>query len=156
MAALFRAIATDNPERVRGLFFPEAAYVTMKTGRIPAPASDWTDRLWAFFVLDVGAYHRQLLGHGAAHFVRVVVNPAYANWIPTGVCENGYGYWHEPGVRLVYVQRGVVRSFAVDSLISWHNTWFVVHLGPNPRPLNVGTVDDPALGPGVAGPAGGC
>ena len=58
--------------------------------------------------------------------------------------------------RLVYSVKHVVRSVAVASLISWHGVWYVVHLGPNPRPLNIGTVDAPSVGRGVAGPAGGC
>jgi hypothetical protein len=50
----------------------------------------------------------------------------------------------------------VVRSFGVASLISWRGLWYVVHLGPNPRPSDVGTVDQPAIGPGSPGPGGGC
>ena len=84
------------------------------------------------------------------------MNPAQAAWIAPGSCENSIGYWHLPGVRLVYSSQHVVRSVAVASLISWHGVWYVVHLGPNPRPVNVGTVDAPGLGRGVAGPAGGC
>ena len=41
-------------------------------------------------------------------------------------------------------------------MISWRGEWYVVHLGPNPRPTNTGTVDMPALGPGTPGSAGGC
>jgi hypothetical protein len=51
---------------------------------------------------------------------------------------------------------GTVVSVAVASLISWRGVWYVVHLGPNPRPLNVGTVDDFRRGPGTPGPGGGC
>ena len=61
----------------------------------------------------------------------------------------------EPGVRIVYQQGSVVRSFAVDSLISWRGVWYVVHLGPNPRPSDAGTVDQPETGPGTPGPPGG-
>jgi len=65
-------------------------------------------------------------------------------------------YWHLPGVRFVYSVGGAVQSFAIASLISWRGQWYVVHLGPNPRPEDIGTVDQPAAGAGSPGPAGGC
>ena len=156
MAALFHDIALDSLPRAQGLFFPEAAYVAMKTREIPYPASDYVDRLVAFYRLDLAAYHDQIFSHGPVTFLGVNANPADAAWIAPGWCENAIGYWHVPGVRLVYSVKHVVRSVAVASLISWHGVWYVVHLGPNPRPLNIGTVDAPSVGRGVAGPAGGC
>jgi hypothetical protein len=153
---LFHAIATDSLTVGEPLFFPESAYVAMKTGRIPAPAGDYQDRLLAFFRLDLGAYHAALFAHGPATFVGVNANAADAAWVAPGACENSIGYWHVPGVRLVYRVKGMVRSVAIASLISWRGVWYVVHLGPNPRPTNVGTVDAPSLGRGVAGPPGGC
>jgi len=153
---LFRAIATDNLPLARSLFYPESAYVALKTGEIPSPVSDYADRLLAFFTLDLRAYHQLLLGHGPVRFLRTEVNPQLATWIPSGVCENRSGYWHEPPVRLVYRQGGVVKSFAIDSMITWQHQWYVIHLGPNPRPNNVGTVDQPENGAGIPGPAGGC
>jgi hypothetical protein len=156
MASLFHDISLDSLASGEKLFFPEAAYVSMKTGRIPYPAADYAERLLAFFRLDLAAYHAAIFSHGPVTFLGVNANSADALWIHPGWCENSIGYWHEPGVRLVYLENHVVRSVAVASLISWHGVWFVVHLGPNPRPSNVGTVDAPALGRGVAGPAGGC
>ena len=156
MALLFHDIVKDAPASAAGLFFPESAYVAMKTGRIAAPASDYQFRLVAFFRLDLAAYHSHVLANGPATFVGVNANPRDAQWIQPGWCENSIGYWYLPRVRLVYRNKGVIRSVAVASLISWHGVWYVVHLGPNPRPRNVGTVDLPALGRGVAGPAGGC
>ena len=153
---LYLAISTDSPRSAYSLFFPRAAYVSMKVGLIPNPALDYQDRLIAFFNLDVGAYHQRLAGHPAPTFVRVNANPTLATWIAPGVCENRIGYWHVPGVRIVVRRAGRTMSVAVDSLISWRGVWYVVHLGPNPRPRNVGTVDGFAFGPGVAGPGGGC
>jgi hypothetical protein len=153
---LFRALATSNVTLAQSLFYPEAAYVALKTGRLPAPSSDYVNRLRAFFTLDIAAYHQLLASGGPAHYLRTVVDPSLATWIAPGVCENGSGYWHEPPIRLVYRQAGIVKSFAVDSLITWQNRWYVIHLGPNPRPSNVGTVDLPQRGPGRPGPAGGC
>jgi hypothetical protein len=151
MSALFHALSLGSLPLAERLFFPESAYVAMKTGRIPAPASDYASRLIALYRLDLGAYHAVIFTKGTATYIGVNANATDANWIAPGVCENSIGYWHVPDVRLVYRVKGVVRSVAVASLISWRGVWYVVHLGPNPRPQNVGTVDAPALGRGVAG-----
>ena len=157
LTPLWAAIASGSFTGVWDLFFPESAYLAMKTGVLATPASDYTDRLVAFYTLDLAAYHAALgSGAGAARLVSVNADPADAAWIPPGDCENLIGYWHLPGVRIVYEENGQVRSFAVASLISWRGVWYVVHLGPNPRPTNVGTVDQPATGPGTPGPPGGC
>jgi hypothetical protein len=156
MSTLFHDIALDSLSRAEKVFFPESAYVDMKTRQIPSPATDYVDRLIGFLRLDLAAYHTTLFSHGPSTFLGVNVNPADATWIHPGWCENSIGYWHVPGVRLVYRQNRVVRSVAVASLISWQGVWYVVHLGPNPRARDVGTVDAPALGRGVPGPAGGC
>lgn len=156
MSTLFRAITTDSTTIAAPLFFPESAYVSMKTGRIPAPASDYQERLVAFYRLDLARYHQVIVAQGAATFIGVNVAGTRAQWISAGDCENSIGYWHVPGVRLVYRVAGAVRSVAVDSLISWRGVWYVVHLGPNPRRRNVGTLDAPSLGRGRAGPPGGC
>jgi hypothetical protein len=157
MQILWNAIVADDADLGLGVFFPRTAYIRMKTGVIPDPAGDYINRLIAFYRLDIVAYH-DLLGDGAssARLVSVAADTGLAAWIPPGYCENLIGYWHLPGVRLVYEESGTVRSFAVASLISWHSVWYVVHLGPNPRPSDVGTVDSPANGPGTPGPPGGC
>jgi hypothetical protein len=157
MTALWQAIVDDSIDEARPLFFPESAYLQMKTGVISDPASDYENRLIAFYGLDIGAYHSLLTSEGTGvTLVDVLVDPTYATWIAPGQCENRIGYWHLPGVRLVYDVDSVEYSFAVASLISWRATWYVVHLGPNPRPQNVGTVDQPSLGAGAPGPPGGC
>ncbi|MBW4029601.1 MAG: hypothetical protein HIU57_02840 [Acidobacteria bacterium] len=156
MSLLFHDIVVGSLPRAATLFFPKSAYIAMKTGRIASPSSDYEGRLAAFFRLDVAAYRAAILAHGPVTFLGVNAAARDAQWIRPGWCENSIGYWHEPGVRLVYRHVHVIRSVAVASLISWRGVWYVVHLGPNPRPRNVGTVDSPALGRGVAGPAGGC
>ena len=157
MQTLWSAIVAGSTTAALPAFFPRSAYLQMKTGVLADPDTDYTARLQAFYALDVAAYH-QALGPGAASatLVDVADAPADAAWIGPGQCENTIGYWHLPGVRLVYQEGSTVSSFAVDSLISWRGVWYVVHLGPNPRPENVGTVDDPEAGPGTPGPAGGC
>jgi len=157
MTTLFSAITSNTQAQAMTVFFPESAYLQMKTGVLPNPAADYQSRLVAFYDLDLTAYH-QHLGDAptSARLTAVLANPDDAQWIAPGTCENTVGYWHLPGVRLVYLSGGATYSFRVASLISWRGTWYVVHLGPNPRPSNIGTVDDPQSGPGAPGPAGGC
>lgn len=156
MRLLWRAIEADSPAVGSTVFFPRDAYLQMKAGVIAEPSSDYTNRLVAFFRLDLSAY-RRVIGTGASsRFQRVASTSGDAAWIAPGACENRVGYWHVPGVRLVFARHGVVESVAVASLISWRGVWYVVHLGPNPRPRDVGTVDGFQRGPGTPGPPDGC
>ena len=157
MATLFHAIQTDSHTEAMSVFFPKSAYLQMKTGMLADPSADYESRLVGFYDLDLAAYNQQLgAAPSSTRLTQVLVNPADASWISPGSCENKVGYWHLPGVRLVYLSGGTTYSFRVASLISWRDSWYVVHLGPNPRPSNVGTVDDPQTGPGTPGPPGGC
>ena len=156
MNLLYRAIKNNSVRLGANVFFPESAYVSMKTGEIPDPTGDYVQRLIGLYDLDLAAYHAKLFGGATATLVKVDANARLAQWIAPGVCENKIGYWHVPGVRLVLRHGGRVVSVAVFSLISWRGLWYVVHLGPNPRPVNIGTVDDFENGAGVPGPAGGC
>jgi hypothetical protein len=152
MADLWLAVTTGNPGLGLPGFFPLAAYQQVKA--IPDPAADWHSRLWYDFTLDVGAAHG-LVGSDA-RLVRVIVPDADAAWIYPGVCYNSIGYWHVPGVRVVYEQHGQERSFGIASLISWRGVWYVVHFGAVLRSAVTGIVDQPTVGPGIPGPAGGC
>lgn len=157
LTPLWNAIASGDAGVGMPDFFPKSAYVSMKTGRLPDPAADYEGRLVAFYNLDLPAYHAALGSDPAtAKLLAVNANSAYAHWVPVGECENGVGYWHLPGVRMVFSTPQGQKSFSVASLISWRGVWYVVHLGPNPRPSDVGTVDQPADGPGTPGPPGGC
>ena len=142
MTVLWRAITFNQPTIGSRIFFPRDAYLPMKADEIPDPATDYADRL--------------VSSEGSPTLLRVVADARDAAWIAPGACENRIGYWHLPGVRLVYSTGGHVRSVGVFSLISTGGLWYVVHLGPNPRAVNVGTVDAPLAGPGTPGPAGGC
>ena len=152
MADLWLAVTTGNPRFARPGFFPLAAYKQVKA--IPYPVPDWQNRLWSDFVLDVRAAHR-LVGSGA-RLDRVVVPEKYAAWVYPGACANKIGYWHVPGARVVYRAHGQERSFGIASLISWRGVWYVVHLGAVQRTVVTGIVYQPAAGPGVPGPPGGC
>ena len=153
VSTLWRAVEENNPALAARVFFPERPYLSMKTGMIPDPAADYRSRLIALFNLDLAAYHRWADG---ARLVRVNVNAGLATWIPPGACENRIGYWHLPGVRLVLARQHRLWSVGVFSLISWRGVYYVVHLGPNPRVADVGTLDNPRLGAGGPGPGGGC
>jgi hypothetical protein len=152
MADLWLAVTTGSPRFGLPAFFPVAAYKQVKA--IADPAADWRSRLWQAFVLDVGAAHR--LAAGGARLVRVVVPVSDAAWIPPGACYNSIGYWHVPGARVVYRKHGQERSFGIASLISWRGVWYVVHFGAVLRGAMTGVVDQPAVGPGIPGPPGGC
>jgi hypothetical protein len=152
MADLWLAVTTGNPRFGLPAFFPVAAYRQLKA--IPYPAADWQDRLWPDFTLDVGAAHA-ILGPGA-RLVRVIVPVSDAAWVYPGACYNSIGYWHVSGARVVYRERGQERSFGIASLISWRGVWYVVHFGTVLRSMVTGIVDQPAVGPGIPGPPGGC
>jgi hypothetical protein len=151
-ADLWLAVTTGNPRLALPAFFPVAAYQQVKA--IPDPAADWRGRLWYDFALDVGAAHR--LVPPGARLARVIVPVSDAAWVPPGACYNSIGYWHVPGSRVVYREHGQERSFGIASLISWRGVWYVVHFGAVLRSTVTGVVDQPAAGPGIPGPAGGC
>ncbi len=155
MTDLWAAVVAGRPAFAVDAFFPLTAYQQVKA--IADPTTDWHNRLFGDFRLDVAAAH-QLLGPGArkARLVQVIVPSAQASWIVPGVCANGVGYWHVAGARVVYRQHGQLRSFGIASLISWRGRWYVVHFGAVLRNAAAGVVDQPALGPGIPGPPGGC
>ena len=152
MADLWLAVTSERPDLALPAFFPLRAYDQAKEEF--DPAGDWHNRLWQDFALDIAAAHR-LTGRGAK-LVRVVVPSAEADWISPGACDNVIGYWHFAGARVVYRRGGQLRSFGIASLISWRGDWYVVHFGAELRDSYEGLVDQPAEGPGVPGPVGGC
>jgi hypothetical protein len=152
MQDLWLAVTTGNPDLALPAFFPLAAYQQLKA--ITDPAADWHTRLWPDFTLDVGAAHAVV--DPGDRLARIIVPTADAAWIDPGVCYNSIGYWHVPGVRVVYTQHGQQRSFGIASLISWRGVWYVVHFGAVLRSTVSGIVDQPTTGPGVPGPPGGC
>ena len=148
MAQLWSGIARDSLARALPAFFPRQAYLQLKA--IADASADWSGRLVHDYSLDIGAANA-LLGSGAAtaRLIAVDVNASYGHWIAPGVCSNGIGYYEMPNARLVYREQGQVRSFGIASMISWRGVWYVVHFGTILRSSDVGTVDDPASGPGV-------
>jgi len=155
MAGLWQGITAGSVAPAMPAFFPQSAYVQLKTG-IGDPAGDWQNRLVVDYALDIGAAH-DLLGPDpvGATLVSVSVPEQYAHWIPPGVCANGIGYYEVANTRLVYTQAGVTHSIGIASLISWRGEWYVVHLGAILR-SGGGEVDEPAVGPGYSAPSRTC
>ena len=156
MAALWQGIVTGSVTPALPAFFPRSAYVQLKTG-LGDPAGDWQNRLVADYALDLQAAHALLAPDPAqASLVTVSVPEQYGHWIPSGVCDNGVGYFEVANSRVVYQLEGQTRSFGIASMISWRGTWYVVHLGAILRGSAAGVVDEPATGPGTSAPSHTC
>jgi hypothetical protein len=155
MAALWNGVVTNSVTAAMPAFFPEAAYLQLKT--INGAQSDFENRLVGDFALDIGAAHA-LLGDDAAQAQLVGVNvPAsYGHWVTPGVCDNDVGYFEVPNSRVVYQVNGQTQSFGIASMISWRGQWYVVHLGAVLPPGGQGVVDDPESGPGSSAPSSTC
>jgi hypothetical protein len=149
---IWLAVTTGDPKYALPAFFPEKAYEQVKA--IAYPDSDWENRLWLDFTLDLAAVHK--LVKPGARLTAVNVAPQYYQWVPPGACYNNVGYWHAPGSRVVYREGGVTHSFGIASFISWRGAWYLIHFGAVVRDGAYGIVDDPELGPGVLGPPGNC
>ncbi len=155
MLDLWDAIVSGNDTEAMPAFFPEQAYLQIKS--IANPAADFQDRLVAEFAADVTAAHDLLASDpGAASLVGVNVPGQYAHWIVPGVCDNSVGYYEVANARIVYSQGGVERSFGIASLISWRGVWYVVHLGAIIQSASAGVVEDPQTGPGISAPSQTC
>jgi hypothetical protein len=140
--ALWQAVVDDNPAEAKSFFFPQSAYIQVKA--LKDPVADYQNRLIGFYDADIHAAH-QVLGADAASakFVSVSVPAQQAEWIKPGAESNKESYYRVYGTRLTYQVGGRTKSFGLFSLISWRGVWYVVHLGPNPRPKPVGTVYQP-------------
>jgi len=83
-------------------------------------------------------------GAAGAEFVNVTVPTSRAVWIIPGQEQNKGPYYRVYGTRLTYWVDGKTKSFGIYSMLSWRGQWYVVHLGPNPRPADRGVVYQPA------------
>jgi hypothetical protein len=155
MAALWAGITQNTPTVAQSAFFPEAAYLQLKT--LPSDSSDYQERLLYDYTLDIVAANG-LLGPDAASatLVSVDVPGQFAHWVPPGVCDNQIGYFEVANARIVYTEDGVTHSFGIASLISWRGEWYVVHLGAILRDSDAGIVLDPEVGTGSSQPSSTC
>jgi hypothetical protein len=155
MSALWAGVMSDSSSAALPAFFPESAYVRLKT--VASAQTDYTARLLVDYQLDLAAAHA-LLGADAAGaaLVGVNVNASYGHWVPPGICANDVGYFEVPNARMIYTVNGQTRSFGIASMISWRGQWYVVHLGSVLRSGAGGEVDDPEVGPGTSAYSGTC
>jgi hypothetical protein len=155
MNDLWQGVVTGSVQPAMPAFFPESAYVQLKT--IGGASSDWQNRLVADYGLDIQAAHA-LLGSdpSSAQLVSINVPAQYGHWVPPGACDNGIGYFELPNARVVYEVGGQQESFGIASMISWRGQWYVVHLGAILRSGSGGEVDDPESGPGDSAYSGTC
>ena len=155
MSDLFQAVVANSAAIAEPAFFPESAYLQLKT--ISNAKSDYVNRLEADFTLDIGAAHA-LLGGDAnmAKFVEATAPSGFGHWVPQGVCDNSVGYFELPNARVVYEEDGQTRSFGIASMISWRGVWYIVHLGAILRSADEGLVDAPSVGPGTSIPSSTC
>ena len=155
MDELWQAVVSDSVRPGLPAFFPERAYLQVKT--LGDPAYDWRIRLLLDYRLDIGGAHR-FVGSDAtsAQLVGVRVPEAYAHWVDPGACYNRVGYWEVPNARVVFREGRHVRSFGIASMISWRGVWYVIHLGATFRVGNIPVLDDPADGPGTSAPSSSC
>jgi hypothetical protein len=149
MARLWRGIVANSVATATPAFFPEQAYVRLKT--VADPAADFRNRLLGGYRLDIAAAHALVAPQD--RLLTVNVPAQNAHWVPPGVCANRVGYYEVPNARVVYTGPRGTRSFGIASMISWRGVWYVVHLG---SVLTPGTVDDPSSGAGTSAPSSTC
>jgi hypothetical protein len=155
MSDLFQAVVTDSAALAQPAYFPESAYLQLKT--IYEAKSDYVNRLEGDFTLDIGAAHASLGSDAStAKLLEATAPSGFGHWVPPGVCDNRVGYYELPNARVVYQEDGQIRSFGIASMISWRGVWYVVHLGAILRSSDKGVVDDPSVGPGTSIPSATC
>jgi len=126
-AALWDAIAHDDPDRGMPFFFPVSAYKQVKD--VGNPAGDWRLRLVAAYKRDIHGLAKRLGANGdSAKFVRLDVQDDRAKWVEPNEEYNKIGYYRVFGTKIVYEVDGKERSMEISSLISWRGDWYVVHL----------------------------
>src|SRR5689334_5494986 len=92
VAALWKAIALDDPEAGMPFFFPLAAYEQVKD--VANPAADWKHRLVAAYAHDIHALHSRLAegGDQGARLTGLEVPESRARWVEPGEEYNKIGY----------------------------------------------------------------
>ncbi len=154
MQELFTGIASDSITTALGSYLTLDSYRQIKG--LSNNSFDYANRLLQHFALDVEAAHALFASEGQVSYVGFRADASYANWVLPNTCYNKLGYWHLPGVRLLYKVGGITRSIGVISLISYRGEYYVVHLGAISRPSDIGYLDSPAIGVGSFGQPGGC
>jgi hypothetical protein len=128
VAALWRAVLEDDPDRAMPFFFPLGAYEQVKD--VGNPGADWKHRLVAAYTRDIHEVHADVAracSTGRCRLVGLEVPAGRARWVEPHEEYNKIGYYRVFGSRLRYDEGGSARSFDVKSLISWRGEWYVVH-----------------------------
>lgn len=122
--SLFRAIVEDEPALVDGFFFPRDAFVQVKA--MARPERYW-ERLHARFVADIHALHRRIPDLAQASFVRLELT-SRGGYVRPGEEGNKLPYWAARHAWLHYRVGAQTRKLEVRVLITWRDTWYVIHL----------------------------
>jgi len=127
VAALWDAIAKDDPTLAMPFFFPVGAYRQVKA--VGNPEGDWQNRLVANYARDIHKLHQRLGAHpDQARMLGLDVPNERARWVEPGEEYNKLGYFRVYGTKLRYAIDDRPGSIDVSSLISWRGEWYVVHL----------------------------
>ncbi len=124
---LLEAIASDNPESVRDLFFPPEPFDILKDIKRPR---DYHTKLVGWFIADIHREHSRLKEDVKIEFDRFT--PGSCRWKPIGTEYNKIAYW-SCSRNSIFVKAGTEKiTIKVVSMINWGKNWYVTHLGPIP------------------------
>jgi hypothetical protein len=121
---LFQAIVEDQPALVDTFFFPRDAFVEVKA--MARPERYW-DKLHARFAADIHALHVRTPVLARASFVRLELT-ARGGYVLPGEEGNKLPYWAARHAWLHYRVGDQLRKLEVRVLITWKDTWYVIHL----------------------------
>lgn len=121
---LFRAIVEDQPALADAFFFPRDAFVLVKA--MARPERYW-ERLHARFVADIHALHQRTPDLARASFVRLELT-ARGGYVRPFEEGNKLSYWAARHAWLHYRVGDQPRKLEVRVLITWRDTWYVIHL----------------------------
>jgi len=122
VATLMDAIAHDEPERARGLFFPREPFRVLKG--IAEPDRYW-QVLWHHYEADIHAMHAELPAE--ARFDRFVLNRR-GGWVRLREEANSLPYWCSRHSNVYYRVGEREQHFEIRTLITWGTRWYVTHL----------------------------
>ena len=127
MKTLANAIINNTPDSAISTFFPVSAY--KQTKKNTDPAADWKNRLIANFKVDVADANKKLGANAKNAVFTGVTVPNTAVWVKPGEEYNVGPYWRVFKTQMNFTVDGKNVQIPIESMISWHGQWYVVHLG---------------------------
>jgi len=127
MKTLANAIINNTPDSAISTFFPVSAY--KQTKKNTDPAADWKNRLIANFKVDVADANKKLGANAKNAVFTGVTVPNTAVWVKPGEEYNLGPYWRVFKTQMNFTVDGKNVQIPIESMISWHGQWYVVHLG---------------------------